>query len=154
MIQTLFNYLIILQFVVVALHDWIEIPGWTHGKQMIAVLGPAKMAIGTAVNCLIPGAAAFFAICFWHRPKPGYVLDYWVIQNAFLAFGAITAWWIPYFRGTDEKTKQMYLRMYEGTKQILPPRGDNPRPNVLHLFFHVLFAINLILSAVLWLRIA
>jgi hypothetical protein len=150
MIQIVFNYLIVLQFVVVALHDWIEIPGWTHGRQMMAVLGPTKMAIGTVINCLFPGLAAAFAIYFWNSPKPNYALDYWVIYCAVTVLGAITAWWIPYFRGTDEKTTQMYLKMYAGTKQILPPRGDNPRANLLHLYFHVLFLGNLVLSAILW----
>ncbi len=150
MIQIVFNYLIVLQFVVVALHDWIEIPGWTHGRQMMAVLGPAKMAIGTVVNCVPTGIGAGFAIYFWNHPKPHYVLNYWLFYCAFLMFGAITAWWIPYFRGTDEKTAQMYLKMYAGTKQILPPHGDNPRPNVLHLLFHALFFVNLVLSVILW----
>jgi hypothetical protein len=139
---------------VVALHDWIEIPGWTHGRQMMAVLGPTKMAIGTAINCLFPGLAVAYAIYFWNSPKPNYAVYYWVIYCAMTVLGAITAWWIPYFRGTDEKTTQMYLKMYAGTKQILPPHGDNPRPNLLHLYFHVLFLANLILATALWLRIA
>jgi len=43
----------------------------------------------------------------------------------------------------------MYAEMYEGTRQILPPRGDNPRPNLLHICFHVLFATTLVLSLIL-----
>jgi hypothetical protein len=44
----------------------------------------------------------------------------------------------------------MYAAMYAGTKHLLPARGDNPRPNALHLGFHALFALNLGLA--LWLR--
>ncbi len=40
--------------------------------------------------------------------------------------------------------------MYVGTRQVLPPRGGNPWPNLLHLYFHALFLINLALAAVLW----
>jgi hypothetical protein len=36
----------------------------------------------------------------------------------------------------------------------LPAHGDNPRPNLLHLYFHVLFLINLVLAAVLWFGVA
>jgi hypothetical protein len=32
---------------------------------------------------------------------------------------------------------------------VLPARGDNPRPNLLHLFFHVLFVVTLCLSLAL-----
>jgi len=39
--------------------------------------------------------------------------------------------------------------MYAGTRNVLPARGDNPRPNVLHLYFHALFLINLALAIAL-----
>jgi hypothetical protein len=42
--------------------------------------------------------------------------------------------------------------MYAGTKHVLPARGDNPRPNLLHLYFHVLFVVTLGLAVVLRLR--
>ena len=59
-------------------------------------------------------------------------------------------WWVPYFFGTKEATRRLYATMYAGTIQVLPARGDNPRPNLLHLFFHALFALNLVLA--LWLK--
>jgi hypothetical protein len=60
------------------------------------------------------------------------------------------AWWIPYFRGTDVKTKELYSKMYAGTRQVLPPHGDNPRPNLSPLYFHALFLSTLILSVLRW----
>jgi hypothetical protein len=153
-VQNLFAVLISLQFLAVALHDWLNIPGWTHGRQVYSALGPVKMGAGTAVNCIFPGVAAFFAYYYWHKPKPGFVLDYWIIYCAVTVVGAITAWWIPYWRGTDEKTTELYRKLYAGTRQVLPPRGDNPRPNLLHLYFHGLFLSTLVLSTVLWLRVA
>ncbi len=139
MIQTLFTILISLQFLVIALHDWLNIPGWTHGRQVQAALGRNKMLIGTVINCIFPGLAAGFALYYWHRAVPSFVLIYWVIYCAITVISATTAWWIPYFRGTDEKTKALYAQMYAGTRQVLPARGDNPRANLLHLYFHVLF---------------
>jgi hypothetical protein len=59
-------------------------------------------------------------------------------------------WWLPYFFGASEETKRRYAAMYAGTRQLLPARGDNPRPNALHLAFHALFVLNLGLA--LWLR--
>jgi hypothetical protein len=146
MIDTSFAVLIWLQFLAVALHDWLNIPGWAHGGQVFAAIGRNKMLVATAINSIFPGIAAALAIAYWHKPKPGWALNYWVIYCAITVFSAITAWWIPYFRGTDEKTKSLYLQMYAGTHQVLPARGDNPRPNVLHLWFHAIFLATLALA--------
>ena len=148
--QTAFTVLIIVQFLVVALHDWVDIPGWTHGRQVQSALGRNKMLIGTLINSLFPGLAAALALYYWRRPTPTLALNYWIIYCAVTVVGAITAWWIPYFRGTNERTKQLYSKMYAGTRHVLPPRGDNPRPNLLHLYFHALFLINLALAAAMW----
>ncbi|HEX3356484.1 MAG TPA: hypothetical protein VHS31_05825 [Tepidisphaeraceae bacterium] len=154
MIQAIFTVLIWLQFLAVVSHDWLNIPGWTHGRQVQAVLGRNKMLIGTVINAIFPGLAAFYAVRYWHRSVPALVLIYWIIYCAVTVFSAIMAWWVPYFRGTDEKTKEMYSKMYAGTRQVLRPHGDNPRPNLLHLYFHGLFLINLALTVVLWFRIS
>jgi hypothetical protein len=106
MVQTLFTILIVLQFLVVALHDLVDIPGWTHGRQARAALGPFKTVIGTAINGIFPGLAAAYAFYYWHKPTPALVLNYWVIYCGITVLGAITAWWIPYFRGTDEKDRK------------------------------------------------
>jgi len=46
-IQALFAYLITLQFAVVVAHDWIDVPGWTHGTQVQLVVGRRKLWIAT-----------------------------------------------------------------------------------------------------------
>ncbi|MGB6432156.1 MAG: hypothetical protein WBF06_16380 [Candidatus Acidiferrales bacterium] len=62
MLVIFFTALISLQFLVVALHDWVNIPGWSHGRQVQAALGRNKMLIGTVINCLFPGLAVGFAL--------------------------------------------------------------------------------------------
>ena len=148
--QTLFSCLITLQFVVVISHDLVDIPGWTHGAQVRALVGPRKLWLITLVNGIFPGIAAGLAIYFWNRPKPPLVEDYWVVYCAVTLASAIAMWYLPYLLGTTEERKRDYSRMYAGTRQVLPPRGDNPRPNLLHLCFHALFVVNFAL--VLYLR--
>jgi hypothetical protein len=148
-IQVAFTVLISLQFLVMVFHDWVNIPGWSHGRQVQTALGRSKMLIGTIINCIFPGVAVAFVFYYWKRPAPAFAMDYWVIYCGVTVIWAIASWWIPYFRGTDEKTKQLYLQMYAGTRNVLPARGDNPRPNVLHLYFHALFLINLALAIAL-----
>jgi hypothetical protein len=147
--QTLFNYLITLQFLVVVLHDWLDIPGWTHGRQVQSTIGRKQLWIATAINAIFPGLAVAFALWYWNAPKPAIVVDYWLIYCAITLGSAITMWYVPYFFGASQRKTRDYAQMYAGTRQVLPRRGDNPRPNLLHVCFHVLFVINLALAIAL-----
>jgi hypothetical protein len=147
--ESLFTVLLVLQFAVVVMHDWVDIPGWTHGSQVQAVVGRRKLWIASAINALFPGAAVAFALYFWNAAKPWYVTDYWVAYCVVTVASAIFMWYVPYFLGGAERQKEEYARMYAGTRHVLPARGDNPRPNLLHVCFHVLFAANLALVLLL-----
>jgi hypothetical protein len=142
----LFACTITLQFVVIVVHDLLHIPGWTHGRQIRAALGPRKFWGATLINAVFPGVAFALAVRFHGSAVPAYAAGYWTLYCAVTVASAIAMWWLPYFFGTDEKTRRLYAAMYAGTRQLLPPRGDNPRPNTLHLGFHALFALNLLLA--------
>ena len=144
-IQSVFAVLIAVQFIVVALHDLIDIPGWTHGGQVKAMIGQRKLVVVTLINAVFPGVAVAFAFYFWNRPKPAYVMDYWLIYCAVTLLSAGIMWYVPYLFGANEQKKREYASMYAGTWQVLPARGDNPRPNLLHVCFHVLFLVNFML---------
>lgn len=145
----LFTCLITLQFAIIAFHDLIDIPGWVHGSQVQAIIGKRKIWLATLVNSIFPGLAAGFAIYFWNRPRPSFVPNYWVIYCAIALLSAVGMWYVPYLRGAPQKLKAEYLKMYAGTRQILPARGDNPRPNLFHIGIHVLFVVNFCLALAL-----
>ena len=145
----LFTILIILQLVVIVSHDLVDIPGWITGSQVQAVIGKRKVWLATLANSVFPGIAAGFAMYFWNRPLPGFVPNYWVIYCGIAVLSAIGMWYVPYLRGGPEKEKAEYLQMYAGTRQILPQRGDNPRPNAFHMGIHALFLVNLGLALAL-----
>jgi len=134
--RLLFAFLISIQFVVVVSHDWVDWPGWNHGRQVQAVVGRRKLAIATLINALFPGIAVAFA---WL----GRAAWYEVFYCAITVVSAIAMWYVPYFFGASEETQSQYEQMYAGTRQVLPARGRNPRPNLVHLWFHALFAVNL-----------
>lgn len=142
----LFSCLIVLQFLIIVSHDLIHIPGWVHGSQVQSQLGRWNVWLATLVNSIFPGIAAGFALYFWKRPKPEYVSNSWVIYCSIALLSAIGMWYIPYLLGAAEEQKKKYLLMYAGTRQILPARGDNPRPNLFHVGIHVLFVVNLCLT--------
>jgi hypothetical protein len=148
--EALFVCLITLQFIVVALHDLVEIPGWTHSAQVKSIIGRHRLWMVTLVNSIFPGLAVAFAFYFWNRPRPRFVGNYWIIYCAVTLASAIAMWYVPYLFGTTEERKRDYSRMYAGTRQVLPSRGDNPKPNLLHVCFHILFVVNFFL--VLFLR--
>lgn len=145
-LDALFAWLIILQFIVVVSHDWLEIPGWTHGSQVQAAIGRTKLLWASAINAIFPGLAVAFTLWFWGKPHPRYVATYWVIYCALTVASAVGMWYVPYLFGADEKKKLEYLQMYAGTRHIFPARGDNPRPNLLHVLFHILFVVNFVLA--------
>ena len=146
---TLFTLLITLQFVIIASHDLIDISGWVHGSQVQALMGRRKVWLATLANSVFPGIAVGFAVYFWRRPRPAFVPDYWIIYCAIALLSAIAMWYIPYLRGASVKQKNEYLTMYASTRHILPPRGDNPRPNLFHIGIHILFVMNFCLALIL-----
>ena len=150
--QTAFTLFLCVQFLIILLHDLVEIPGWSHTSQMQAVLGKQKLYAATFANSIFPGVAVAFAIWFWHRPKPAFVTRYWLIYCAVTAISAMAMWYLPYLLGATTEKKEEYLRFYAGTRHILPERGDNPRPNLLHVLFHIVFVTTLSLAAVIAFR--
>lgn len=75
--QLAFSVLLLAQFVLIAMHDLIDIPGWVSGSQVRAVVGEKKFVLGTLSTVLFPAIAAAFVLFFWSRPKPVYVYRYW-----------------------------------------------------------------------------
>lgn len=142
-LQGVFSVLIVLQFLAVTLHDWLDIPGWTHGRQVRSTVGQRRFVLITLANAVFPGLAVAFLFLYRGPARPSFVLNYWVIYCAITMISAIMMWWVPYFFGADEKTSRQYRQMYAGTVHVLPARGNNPRPNLLHLCFHVLFLCTL-----------
>src|SRR5215468_9256191 len=111
----LFACLLTLQLLAVVTHDWLDIPGWTHGAQVQAVVGRRKLWIATLINAIFPATAVAFAFYFWDRAKPGFVSSYWILYCAVTLLSAIFMWYLPYFFGAGEKTRDQYARMYAGT---------------------------------------
>ena len=148
-LEELFTLLIAVQFMAIASHDLLDIPGLSHGRQIRAALGARKLWLVTAVNSIFPGVALGLGLAFWGHAHPLLVRGYWLLYCAITVLSAIAMWYLPYFFGANAKTKAEYNAFYAGTFQVLPPRGDNPRPNLLHIAFHVLFVITLVLSVLI-----
>ena len=142
----LFTCLIIGQFVAVAGHDWIDMPPLVRGRLVQTVIGRRKLALATFLNSLFPGYAAWLALRFFHAPKPGYVHHYWLIYTTITVISAFFMWWAPYLFGASAEHRELYGKLYAGTRFVLPERRGDRGPNLLHLCFHVLFLTTFILA--------
>ena len=140
------------QFLIIALHDLVDIRGWVHGSQVQSVIGRRKALWATAINSLFPGLAVAFAIAALFGPIPHFAARYSIIYCAVTVISAIAMWYVPYWMGTDDKNRREYNAMYVGTRHLVPARGDNPRPNLAHLCFHLVFVVNLGLALAIGLR--
>src|SRR5271170_2051391 len=109
-------------------------------------MGRRKVWLVTLANSIFPGIAAGFAIYFWNKPKPHFVSNYWLIYCFVALSSAVAMWYLPSLLGAPDKQKREYLEMYEGTRYVLPARGDNPRPNIFHRGVHALFVVNFFLA--------
>ena len=76
-LQLLFTMLITVQFVVIVLHDPLDIPGWTNGTKVREVVGRKKLWLATAINAVFPGLAVAFAIYEWNGPRPAFAANYY-----------------------------------------------------------------------------
>jgi hypothetical protein len=47
MVDILFSCLITLQFLLIVLHNWVDLPGWAHRSQVQAVVGRRKLWIAS-----------------------------------------------------------------------------------------------------------
>lgn len=56
----------------------------------------------------------------------------------------VVNWWVPYFFGADEATKQAYARHFGRTHKFLPPIADHPVPDSNHVVLHLLLAWTLV----------
>src|SRR5438876_11923830 len=98
-LETLFAFRITLQFVVVVCHDWLDIPGWTHGRQVQAVIGRTKLLWATVINAIFSGLAVAFALWFWRKSHPPVGGTYWVTTCGVTVLSAIGMCYVPYLRG-------------------------------------------------------
>jgi hypothetical protein len=59
----------------------------------------------------------------------------------------IATWWVPYFFGASAKNREVYSRIHARTVQVLPQRGENPRPNLEHLILMCLTLATAIVTS-------
>lgn len=98
------------------------------------------------VLCILGGILLFIG-----KKYPLLVKIWLIVHPAFILFGAIMSWWIPYLfgTGTEEKIERFNI-MFENTHSFLPVMNGIV-PNTLHTLFHLMLLICIMLTIYIFL---
>ena len=126
--------------------DWLDLfplNDIAHLRETISQTNRLLMIVGNSAPSMI---ALLLALVYLGQPTPLSVGLYWVAYFGSVLVLMYTMWYKPYFFGATAEQRQEFAYAYGRTHQILPPRGENPRPNTFHLILHALFLMNAGLS--------
>jgi hypothetical protein len=132
----------------IALHDWIPLGRLNNLAGIRAVDTTSKLLAVTALSTLpfAIGLAASFH--YASAGFPGWLLDLlWISYGAGL-YGMLRAWWLPYLLFEDRVRAARYQARFAETHAFLPTR-NGIRPDTLHVSFHAVFLVAVILLGVL-----
>lgn len=142
-----FNFFISVQsslLLIMLLHDWIDLPPFTD----IAALKKAHTLKERILSTLINSTFVIIPLLITLHYKyaiPNFLKWIVLLIYTLLSIGAICAWWIPYFFGSSQAHKEGFIE-YKNTHSFLPQRGNNVRPNTLHIILHIHIFICLLCS--------
>lgn len=126
-------------------HDWVPLGNLNDIDAVHHLLTTNELIIQTIMNS-VPFAVAFFLCCLYAgKAYPLLMRLFLLFYFPILFYGALSAWWIPYFFGTSAEKAAQYEIMFGNTHTILPILNDIT-PNTIHLIFHLLLLFVVILT--------
>jgi hypothetical protein len=139
------------QFIVVifiALHDWVPLGRLNNLAGIRAADSISKLVIVTVLSTL-PFAIGFAASAYYVSTG----LPIWLIWWLWTSYGAVVCgilrtWWVPYLLVEDPVRAARYQARFANTHAFLPER-NGIRPDTLHVSFHAVIVVLLILLGAL-----
>jgi hypothetical protein len=145
-LESLFVLALALQVLHLISQDWIDLfplNDIAQFKRSMSSTSRLLMIVGNSLPAIV---ALILALIYIGQPKPLGVGLYWVAYFGSVIVLMYTMWYKPYIFGASAEQRQEYAQAYGRTHQIVPPRGDNPRPNSFHVILHMLFLVNTCLA--------
>jgi hypothetical protein len=145
-LEMLFLTTSLCQLAILLVHDWLDL----FPLNDIAHL-QHSMSARQRLLMIFGNTAVYFGLLLAQAIYFGQTKPFWLgIAGAFyycsVWFMMYQQWYKLYLFGAPEQVCRKYALEYGRTLQILPPRGNNPRPNLLHAILHVLFLVNSVLT--------
>lgn len=132
----------------IALHDWIPLGRLNNMAGIRAADTPGRLFFVTVISTL-PYAIGFAASAYYAFSRfPMWLM--WLLWISYVAgvYGMLRAWWVPYLLVRDPVRAARYQSRFAQTHAFLPTR-NGIRPDTLHVCFHAVFLLALVLLGVL-----
>jgi len=127
--------------------DWVTVPRFNESQTDGVGFGQ-RVAI-SAGNVLPPLLLLVLVLASPRTgPLPWWTLGWGALYCAAFLVLVWLAWYGPYLRGTTAQRTAEYRAEFAGTLQVLPARGDHPRPNLAHVVLHLLFLATAVLFVI------
>jgi len=132
----------------IALHDWLPLGRLNNLAGIRAVDTTRRLVVVTVLSTL-PFAIGLAASVYYARTGfPMWVMVWLWISYGTGAYGMLRAWWIPYLLIRDPVRAARYQQRFANTHAFLPAR-NGIRPDTLHVCFHVVLVVLIILLCIL-----
>ncbi|MGA8940999.1 MAG: hypothetical protein WB439_17680 [Acidobacteriaceae bacterium] len=143
-IQHVLEAVVLLQLLVLALHDTIPLGRLNNLQNFRAAVPLRRRVIGSSVNTAVGLWAVW--LC-WHGAMAGGRGDLigLIVLQGLLFLGEIRSWWWGYFFGASPETVGHLRPNWEGTIAFLPER-NGINLNVVHCVMHALTLAGLVLA--------
>jgi hypothetical protein len=132
----------------IALHDWLPL-GRLNNLAGIRAVDTTRHLVVVTVLSALPFAIGLAASVYYARTGfPMWVMSWLWISYGTGAYGMLRAWWIPYLLIRDPVRAARYQQRFANTHAFLPAR-NGIRPDTLHVCFHVVLVVLIILLCIL-----
>jgi hypothetical protein len=132
----------------IALHDWIPL-GELNNLPAVRAADPTGKLVFVTVLSTLPFAIGFAASAYHASTGFPMWLMWWLwISYMAVIYGVLRAWWVPYLLVKDPARAARYQTRFVHTHAFLPTR-NGIRPDTLHVAFHVVVILLLILLGVI-----
>ena len=132
----------------IALHDWVPL-GKLSNRPAIRAADTRRRLLLVKVLSALPFAIGFAASAYYAATGFPMWLMYWLwISYIAGLYGMLRAWWVPYLLLEDPVRTARYRERFANTHSFLPTR-NGIRPDTLHVCFHGILLVALILLCVL-----
>jgi hypothetical protein len=132
----------------IGLHDWVPLGKLSNLQGIRAADSRVKLIVVTLLSAL-PFAISLVGSAFYAGAHfPSWLMwTLWITYGAAI-YGMLRAWWFPYFFGGDPERAKRYQLRFAQTHAFLPTR-NGIRPDTLHVIFHGVLVVTVLLLVVL-----
>lgn len=128
----------------IALHDWLPLGRLNNLAGIRSVDTAAKRLVVTVLSVLPYSIGLAASVYYAGSRFPMWLM--WLLWISYLGglYGMLRAWWVPYLFVADPIRVARYQLRFAHTHAFLPTR-NGIRPDTLHVSFHAVFILGLIL---------